>query len=274
VTSIPNLADVVAALEARYDPSDAEPWDAVGLVCGDPEAPVRRVLFAVDPVGAVVDEAESLGADLVVTHHPLFLTPVHGVAATTPKGRLVHRLVTGGRGLFVVHTNADVADPGVSDALAIALGLVDLRPIDALDEEPVDKVVTYVPRADAEKVFDAMCAAGAGAIGDYDLASFRSEGVGTFRPGEGTHPAIGEVGSLTRVDETRLEMVLPRRLRATVVAALRAAHPYEEVAFEVLEVAPLPASRGLGRGCRTSPGASPWCCAAAGPHPRGTTRRA
>ncbi|MQA85628.1 MAG: Nif3-like dinuclear metal center hexameric protein [Streptosporangiales bacterium] len=114
---------MVATFERIYDPAWAESWDAVGLVCGDPEAPVRRVLFAVDPTAAVVDEALEWGADLLVAHHPLLLRPVHGVPATMPKGRVVHRLIGRGVGLYVAHTNADVACPGVSDALADAVGL-------------------------------------------------------------------------------------------------------------------------------------------------------
>ena len=125
------LAEVIAALEARYDPALAESWDAVGLVCGDPAETVRSVLFAVDPTTAVVDEAITVGADLVVTHHPLLLTPVHGVPATDPKGRLVHRLVRAGTALFAAHTNADRATGhGVNDALAAVLGLVDPRPLE------------------------------------------------------------------------------------------------------------------------------------------------
>jgi dinuclear metal center YbgI/SA1388 family protein len=124
------LGEVVAALEARYDPALAEGWDAVGLVCGDPADPVERVLVAVDPVAAVVDEAVETGAQLLVTHHPLFLTAVHGVPADDPKGRLVHRLVRAGCGLFVAHTNADrAADVGVNDALAAVLGLTGTRPL-------------------------------------------------------------------------------------------------------------------------------------------------
>jgi dinuclear metal center YbgI/SA1388 family protein len=126
-----SLGTVIAALEARYDPALTEPWDAVGLVCGDRAEPVRRVLFAVDPVAAVVDEVLESGADLLVTHHPLLLTAVHGVPADDPKGRLVHRLVRGGAALFVAHTNADRApEGGVNDALAAAVGLTDTRPLE------------------------------------------------------------------------------------------------------------------------------------------------
>jgi len=118
LTAHARVADVVAAVHRRYDPALAMDWDAVGLVCGDPEAPVRRVLVAVDAVRATVDEALGLGADLLLTHHPLLLHPVSSVAATTPAGTLVHRLVRGGCALLAAHTNADVAPDGVSDALA------------------------------------------------------------------------------------------------------------------------------------------------------------
>jgi dinuclear metal center YbgI/SA1388 family protein len=117
------VRDVVAALEAAYPTELAASWDAVGLVCGDPAEPVQRVLVAVDPVAETVLEALELDAQLLVTHHPLLLRGVHGVPADDPKGALVHRLVRAGVGLFCAHTNADAADPGVSDALAHALEL-------------------------------------------------------------------------------------------------------------------------------------------------------
>jgi dinuclear metal center YbgI/SA1388 family protein len=127
---VATLGTVIAALEARYDPALTEPWDAVGLVCGDRTAEVRRVLFAVDPVAAIVEEVLDTGADLLVTHHPLLLTAVHGVPADDPKGRVVHRLIRGGAALFVAHTNADRAVGGVNDALAAAVGLVDAVPLE------------------------------------------------------------------------------------------------------------------------------------------------
>ncbi|MFC1421326.1 Nif3-like dinuclear metal center hexameric protein [Streptacidiphilus cavernicola] len=120
---MPILSDVLSVFDELYPPARAESWDAVGLVCGDPQAPVRRVLFAVDPVGQVVDEAVAWGADLLVTHHPLYLRGVVSVAATGFKGRVVHTLIKHDIGLLTAHTNADSADPGVSDALAEAVGL-------------------------------------------------------------------------------------------------------------------------------------------------------
>jgi dinuclear metal center YbgI/SA1388 family protein len=244
---VTRLADVVAALDEHYPPTWAESWDAVGLVVGDPDAVVRRVLFAVDPVAPVVAEAAERGADLLVTHHPLYLRGTTSVAATDPKGRVVHRLVSGGCGLFVAHTNADVASPGVSDALAAVLGLVDTRPLAAGAAEPLDKLVVFVPVADADRVLDAVAAEGAGAVGDYERCAWRTAGEGTFRPLPGASPTVGRVGEITVVEEARLEVVLPRARRAPVVRAMLAAHPYEEPAYDVLELVTALGDRGLGR---------------------------
>ena len=158
----------------------------------------------------------------------------------------VHTLVSNGVALLSAHTNADTARPGVSDALADALGLVDLDPLVPM-REGLDKIVTFVPHAQAESILDALAAAGAGRIGDYDRCGYLLEGMGTFRPLAGANPTIGQVGRVEQVPETRLEMVLPRERRDAVVAALRASHPYEEPAFDVIELAEVDARRGLGR---------------------------
>jgi len=241
------LADVVHLLDRRYPPRTAESWDAVGLVTGDPDQQVERVLFAVDPVAAVVDEAVAWGADLLVTHHPLLLRPVHSVAATTFKGALLHRLVRSGVALHTAHTNADAAEGGVADALAEAVGLLDTVPLQAAPAEALDKHVVFVPVADAERLVDALAAAGAGQVGEYARCAWTSTGEGTFTPGPGATPAVGRTGEAARVVEARVEMVAPRRARAAVVAAMRAAHPYEEPAFDVLELATWPGGTGIGR---------------------------
>jgi dinuclear metal center YbgI/SA1388 family protein len=240
------LGDLVADLDRRFDPRWAEPWDAVGLVCGDPDAQIERVHLAVDPVLPVVEESIAAGAQLLVTHHPLFLGGTTSVAATTAKGRVVHRLITAGVGLFVAHTNADVAAPGVSDALAEAIGLYDVTPLDPRSGEAVDKLVTFVPLDGVERVLDALSAAGAGAIGDYSRCAFVVEGTGTFRAGPGASPVVGEAGEETRVAEARVEIVAPRGRRTQIVRALLDAHPYEEPAYDVIELAARPP--GLGRG--------------------------
>jgi dinuclear metal center YbgI/SA1388 family protein len=240
------LSDVTAALDLLYPPRLAEDWDAVGLVCGDPGASVTKVLLAVDPVQAVVEEAFAIGADLVVTHHPLYLRGTTSVAADHPKGKVVHQLVQGGSALFVAHTNADRARGGVNDALAALFDLQGTSPLEPAPEQ-LDKLVVFVPVAEADRVRLAVTAAGAGHLGHYDSCTWSTTGTGTFRPLEGSTPAIGRIGTFKEVEEVRLETVLPRRLRAAVVAALLQAHPYETPAYDVIPLADGPSDIGLGR---------------------------
>ncbi|GGG04845.1 GTP cyclohydrolase 1 type 2 [Rhodococcoides trifolii] len=241
------VAEVIAAMDDAYPPHLAEDWDSVGLVCGDPSEPAAKVMFAVDATAGVVDEALAWGAQMLIVHHPLLLRGVDTVGAQTPKGALIHKLIRSRCALFTAHTNADSALPGVSDALADAVGLVDLRPLDEKPAPNIDKWVVFVPVADADSVREAMFAAGGGEIGDYRECSWSVTGLGQFRPTQGAHPVIGTVGAVEFVDESRLEMVAHRGVRSSMLAALKHAHPYEEPAFDVLEMASLPSGRGLGR---------------------------
>ncbi|MBF6236549.1 metal-binding protein [Nocardia otitidiscaviarum] len=241
------LADVIGVLDAAYPPRLAESWDSVGLVCGDPDEAVTRVLFAVDATAAVVDEAVEWGAQALVVHHPLLLRGVDTVAASTPKGALLHRLIRSGCALFTAHTNADSADPGVSDALAHAIGLTVTGPLDPKPVAAQDEWEVLVPSTHTDAVRAALFAAGAGAVGNYREASWSVTGTGQFRPLDGAAPAIGAVGELQLVPEDRIEVVAPPAARRAVLTALRAAHPYEEPAFHVTERAPLPSGLGIGR---------------------------
>jgi dinuclear metal center YbgI/SA1388 family protein len=241
------LADVIRVLDELYPPALAESWDAVGLVVGEPDRPVHKVAFAVDPVPTVVAEAIAWNADLLVTHHPLLLQPVHGVAATTPAGRIVRDLVKHDCALFTAHTNADSAVGGVNDALASALGLRDVTPLVPGRGEVYDKIVTFVPPEHAQSVADAMTDVGAGTIGEYLRCTWHITGDGSFLPTERAQPMIGEPGRVERTHEARVEVRAPRPLREQVIRALVAAHPYEEAAYDVYELAPAPRGVGLGR---------------------------
>ena len=246
---MPRLREVLAVLDEWFDPRWAESWDAVGLVCGDPDEPVDRILLAVDAVPATVAEAISDGAQLLITHHPLLLTGVHGVPADDPKGALVHRMIRAGVAHFVAHTNADVADPGVSDALGRTARPARAAPARGPDATGLDKLVVFVPSPDAERLIDALAAAGAGALGDYDRCAWTVEGTGTFRPLAGRQPDDRHASATHRTGAPRRgsRWWSRRGARAAVVAALRAAHPYEEPAFDLLPQAPLPTRRGTGR---------------------------
>lgn len=240
------LGEVIAVLDEAYPPQLAHDWDSVGLVCGDPDEQLESVTLAVDATDAVVDTVGPGG--LLVAHHPLLLRGVDTVAASTPKGALIHRLIRSRAALFTAHTNADAANPGVSDALAESLGLT----VDGVLEPAgfgaaLDKWVIFVPADNTEVLREALFAAGAGRIGDYSHCSWSITGTGQFLPGTGASPAIGTVGAVQRVEEDRVEVIAPASLRARVLAAMRAAHPYEEPAFDVFSLAALPAGTGIGR---------------------------
>lgn len=239
------LADIIAVLDTAYPPRLAQSWDSVGLVCGDPSDLVESVTVAVDATAAVVADVPERG--LLLAHHPLLLRGVDTVAASTPKGALLHRMIRSGRALFTAHTNADAAAPGVSDALAHALGLTVVDVLDPAPGADFDKWVVYVPAEHADAVRAAVFGAGAGRIGDYSCCSWSVTGTGQFLPHDGARPAIGTVGEVERLPEDRIEVIAPAGSRAAVLAAMRAAHPYEEPAFDVIPLAPMPAGTGLGR---------------------------
>ena len=204
------------------------------------------VTVAVDATAAVVDTVGPRG--LLLAHHPLLLRGVDTVAASSGKGALIHRLIRAGSALFTAHTNADAANPGVSDALAETLGLTIESVLEPVFPGPaLDKWVIFVPGPAADAVRSAVFAAGAGQIGDYSHCSWTVTGSGQFLPAVGATPAIGAVGSLQRLPEDRVEVIAPAALRDRVLAAMRSAHPYQEPAFDVIALAPLPAGVGTGR---------------------------
>ncbi|OFT58762.1 Nif3-like dinuclear metal center hexameric protein [Corynebacterium sp. HMSC05H05] len=241
---------VVDALEAAYPPALAESWDQVGLICGDPDANVTKVAFALDCTQEVAERAVAAGAQLLVVHHPLLLRGVHSVAANTPKGKVIHTLLAGGCALFAAHTNADSARPGVSDKLAELVGITPGRPIKPVTLDATDRWGVHVPPAAAADLKRALFEAGAGAIGDYRECAFSFEGIGEFTPVEGANPTDGAVGTHYTGDEIRIEFVARAADRRRIVEKLREVHPYEEPAFDVVQMADtsdLDKATGLGR---------------------------
>jgi dinuclear metal center YbgI/SA1388 family protein len=239
-----DLGDVLAALESIAPLRFAEPWDNVGLLAGDPARPSSAALLAIDYTPEVAREARELGCDLVVAYHPPLFDPLKRVVAPSP----VFEAIRDGIALYSPHTALDVAAGGTNDLLADVLGLVERAPLRRAAAKPSHyKLVTFVPEAHVEAVSAAVFAAGAGRIGAYSSCSFRAPGTGTFFGDEGTSPVVGEKGRLELAPEVRLETVVPIERAAAAVKALRGAHPYEEVAFDLVELAAEPPAAGIGR---------------------------
>ncbi|WP_320066128.1 Nif3-like dinuclear metal center hexameric protein [Micromonospora sp. RTGN7] len=233
MTAPATVGEVTGLLEQRHPADLADPADRVGLLAGRSDAPVRQVLLAVDAVDATVAEALACGADLLVTHRP-------------PDPATLARAEAAGLALHVGHSNAAVARPGASDALAARLGVGPTDPLVPVARRR-DVLVAFVPPADTDRLIDAVAAAGAGVIGDYRRCAWWATGTGSFVPHAGARPVAGTVGVVHLATEVRVEMVLPRSRRADVLAAARAAHPYEEPACYLFELAEVPDGHGHGR---------------------------
>jgi dinuclear metal center YbgI/SA1388 family protein len=241
------LKDIVAVLDDLAPLRYAESWDNVGLLVGDPAADVTRALVTVDYTAAVAEEAREAGAQLVVAYHP----PMFAAVKRAPNDALWVDAIKRGIALYSPHTALDVAKDGTNDFLADACG-VDAKERRAIRAHAAKdahyKLVTFVPADAVEKVSEAVFAAGAGRIGAYTHCSFRIPGTGTFFGEEGTNPAVGEKGKLETVEEVRLETLVGIGKIDAVVAAMRAAHPYEEPAFDIVRLAPASDGPAIGLG--------------------------
>lgn len=224
----------------------AESYDNPGLLAGSPEQPVTRALVALDIITPVCEEAAGLGAQLVVSHHPVIFHPARRVLSVGP-GRPVWELAHFGLTAVCMHTNLDMANGGVNDVLAGVLGLPHPRILLPAGTFPCKKIVVFVPREQARAVREAMARAGAGRLGNYDSCSFESAGTGRFRPLKGAHPFIGAEGETAQVEEIRLEAICKAKDLAGVIAAMRAAHPYEEPAFDIFDDEAAREPYGIGR---------------------------
>lgn len=241
------VKDVIAAMEAIAPPWLAVDGDPIGLHVGSPERPVRRVAVSLDASLAAMAAAVKARADMLVVHHPRFYRGLITLAETDPAGGRAAALARSGLAVYSAHTNLDMAPGGTNDLLAEAAGLQNPSLIVPEREERLLKLAVFVPAAHAERVRRAVCAAGAGAIGNYSDCTFRVRGTGTFRCGEGTKPFQGRAGSFEEADEYRLETVFPETLKGRVIAAMLKAHPYEEAAYDIYPMVGLGKRFGFGR---------------------------
>ncbi|MDU0368832.1 Nif3-like dinuclear metal center hexameric protein [Hymenobacter endophyticus] len=232
---MPKLLDLMRVLEQAAPLSYQESYDNAGLQCGDPQMEVRGVLIALDCTPAVVEEARRRGCNVVVAHHPLIFKPLKRLTGANEVEQTLLLAIRHDIALYAAHTNLDNVAHGVNRKLADKLGLRNLR---ILDPKPglLAKLITYVPATHTEAVLAALYAAGAGQIGQYSGCSFRSEGTFTFTPGPGAKPFSGQPGQPHTGPEDRVEVLLPLHLEQAALRALRQAHPYEEVAYELIKL--------------------------------------
>lgn len=231
-----HIATIIAHLESIAPPSLQEGYDNAGLLTGDPAWECTGVLCTLDVTEAVVLEAAQRGCNLIVAHHPIIFGGLKKINGKNYVEKTVIAAIKRDIAIYAIHTNLDHVLAGVNGMMADRLGLVK-RSILSPKSGTLKKLYTFVPLAQATQVRDAVFAAGGGHIGQYSDCSFGVEGTGTFKGGEGTQPFVGQPGQLHEEKEVKLEVIFPAWRQTAVVKALIAAHPYEEVAYDVVELA-------------------------------------
>ncbi len=226
------VKDITSALEEWAPKAYQEDYDNCGLLVGDPNQSIDKVLITLDVTEAVMDEAIANGNQLIVAHHPLIFKGLKKITPTHWVERCVTKAIKNDVAIYALHTNLDNVATGVNSKIAERIDLKDTR-ILAPKSGNLSKLVTFVPPSSVDEVLNALHSAGAGQIGEYENCSFQVSGIGAFTPGAKASPTIGKNGKQEQVDELRVEVILPSHLESGILKALRRTHPYEEVAFYV-----------------------------------------
>jgi dinuclear metal center YbgI/SA1388 family protein len=229
-TIMTKIKDIIQYLETFAPPAYQEDYDNSGLITGNQQSQLKGAIIALDCIEAVVDEAIQKKCNLIIAHHPIVFRGLKKLTGSNYIERTIIKAIKNDIAIYAIHTNLDHVSHGVNKKISDKLGLINtkiLRP----KQEILSKLTTFIPKKDTEKVMAKLHESGAGMIGDYKNCSFRTEGTGTFLPTGEANPAIGEVGNLEKVQEDRVEMIFPRHLKTKILNTLFSAHPYEEVAY-------------------------------------------
>ncbi len=226
------IKEVTYELERIAPLSLQESYDNAGLLVGNSDAEISKILISLDVTEKVIEEALSKGCNLIISHHPVIFKGLKRITGGTYVERIVASAIKNDIALYAIHTNLDNVDQGVNSILCDKLDLIN-KEILSPQKELLRKLVVFCPVGYADKVREAVFAAGAGKIGNYDSCSYNGKGTGSFRGSEDTSPFIGEKGKLHFEEEIRIETIFPIYLEREIISALIEAHPYEEVAYDI-----------------------------------------
>lgn len=227
------LKEITDHLESVAPLSYQESYDNAGLICGEPGMEITAALICLDSTEAVLDEAIAIGCNLIIAHHPIVFSGLKKFNGKTYVERVIMKAIRSNIAIYAAHTNLDNIHTGVNAKIAEKLGLKNCKVL-LPTRSKIKRLITFCPEDHAEKVRNAIFAAGAGAIGNYDECSFNSNGVGTFRAGENTNPYVGKPGEQHHEKEVKIETIIPSHLQEKILTAMRKAHPYEEVAYDLI----------------------------------------
>lgn len=226
------LKDLIKHIEQLAPLYLQESYDNAGLLTGDPESTIKSGLIGFDITGELMEEAVSLKADVIISHHPLLLEGIKKLTGKTYTERILIKAIKNNIAIYSAHTNLDSVKGGINSKICAKLGLQDCQILDP-KENFLKKLVVFVPESHADKVRQSLFNAGAGHIGKYDSCSYNSEGKGSFRGGENTDPFIGEKGKLNFENEIRIETIFVSDRQSDIIKSLLEVHPYEEPAYDI-----------------------------------------
>lgn len=224
------IGDAVKILEQLAPPAYQESYDNARLIVGNPKAELKGVLTSLDSTEEIVDEALEKGCNMIVAHHPIVFSGLKSLTGRNYIERTIIKAIKNDIAIYAIHTNLDNVKHGVNKVIADKLGLTNQQ-ILMPKKDTLTMISFYCPTEACDRVLEAVHAAGAGEIGDYDYCSFQSDGTGSFRANENANPHVGEKGKIHQEPERKLEVVCPVHLMNKVVSAMKKAHPYEEVAY-------------------------------------------
>jgi len=229
------LSKIISVIEAYAPLSLQESYDNAGLIIGNSKEYITKALICFDVTEDVIDEAIKIGANLIISHHPIIFGGLKKINGRNYVERIVIKAIKNDIALYAAHTNLDNIINGTNKILAEKLGLKNIKTLSP-QAGMLNKLIVYVPLAHKEKVQQSLFDAGAGHIGNYDSCSFETQGTGTFRASEGSNPFVGSIGEIHKEDEIRLEIIFPSHLKGRIISALLSSHPYEEVAYDIYKI--------------------------------------
>lgn len=219
------LRNLIDKIESKYPTNLAYSWDNVGLLVGEYEKEVKKILVALEANEKVVDEAIQKGVDLIITHHPFIFSKINRVNSGDLKGRLILKLIKNDISLYSMHTNFDIAKDGLNDYFMEIMGFENCEILEETTSEKLYKLAVYVPNTHVQIIRDVLGTNNAGFIGNYSHCTFNTVGIGTFKPEEGTNPYTGTIGKIEETHEVKVETVVPKSILNKVIKEMIKAHP-------------------------------------------------
>jgi dinuclear metal center YbgI/SA1388 family protein len=229
------IKDIIHFLETIAPPSLQETYDNAGLITGNKQTACTGALISLDCIESIIDEAITKNCNLIIAHHPIVFKGLKKINGNNYVERTIIKAIKNDIAIYAIHTNLDNVLNGVSGKMANMLGLENVQ-ILAPKKQLLQKLVVFCPNENIEKLSEALFAAGAGHIGNYSNCSFSSIGVGTFKPEKGANPQTGEIGRKETLSETKIEVIFPHWLQGQIITAMKANHPYETVAYDILNL--------------------------------------